>query len=109
MKSTNKKMVMGVVVATAIGTGLGILFAPNKGSKTRKRMKLKVTDTSDEISDRLNHAKDELAKSANDKKKVFNKKLDDAISAMSNKADDIITTLESKLEDVKKKNAKLHK
>jgi len=97
------------ITGIAIGTGLGILFAPYKGSETRDKLKHTVTDTTHDLSDRLKHAKDELTKTAHEKKEAFDKKLDDAVSNMSYKAEDIITALEAKLEELKKKNAQLHK
>lgn len=109
MKNNNGKLALSFLAGAAIGTGLGILFAPDKGSETREKIKQTVTDASHEISDRLKHAKEELTKTANEKKEAFEKKLDATISNMSYKAEDIITSLEAKLEDLKKKNARLQK
>lgn len=100
---------LGLLIGAAIGVGLGILFAPRKGEKTRKKIKGKVAETSHDVSDWLTHAKDDLAKTANDQKKAFDKKLDDSISTLSHEAEEIISSLENKLKDVKKKNAKLQK
>ena len=98
MENRNGKMVMtlltGAAIGTAIGVGVGILFAPRKGRKTRRKIK---------------HSKDELAKTAHDNKEAFEEKLEDVLSTMSYKAEDIITALEHKLEDIKKKNAQLQK
>lgn len=108
MERNNGKSVIGFLIGAAIGTGLGILFAPKKGSKTRRRIKYAVDDVGHDISDWLNHAKDELAKTAHNNKEAFDEKLDDAVSTMSHKAEDIITRLENKLKEVKEKNAQLH-
>lgn len=109
MENNNGNFFMAFLTGAAIGTGLGILFAPHKGSETREKIKHTVADTTHDLSDRLKHAKDELTKTAHEKKEVFDRKLDAAISNMSYKAEDIITSLEAKLEDLKKKNAQLHK
>lgn len=113
MKNNNEKMVMallaGAVIGTAIGTGVGILFAPRKGSKTRRRLRHSVEGSTHDVSKWLKHSRDELTKTAYDNKKAFNRKLEDALSTMSHKAEDIIKALEDKLEDVKKKNAELQK
>lgn len=107
--SNEGKGAVGLLIGAAIGVGLGILFAPRKGEKTRKKIKGKVAETSHDVSDWLTHAKDDLAKTASDQKKAFDKKLDDSMSTLSNEAQEIISSLESKLKDVKKKSAKLQK
>lgn len=103
------KTAVGLLLGAAIGVGVGLLFAPQKGKRTRKKIKGKVTDAGHDVSNWLNHAKDDLAKTANDQKKAFDKKLDASISTLSHEAEEIITGLEKKLKDVKKKNAKLQK
>jgi gas vesicle protein len=109
MENNNGNLFMAFLAGASIGASLGILFAPNKGSETREKIKHTVADTTHDLSERLKHAKDELSKTAQEKKLVFDKTLDDAISNMSYKAEDIINALEGKLEDLKKKNAQLHK
>jgi gas vesicle protein len=108
MENNNENLFMSFLTGAAIGIGLGILFAPYKGSETREKIKHTVVDTTHDISDRLKHAKDELTKTAREKKEAFDKKLDETVSSMSYKAEDIITSLEAKLEDLKKKNAHLN-
>jgi gas vesicle protein len=44
-----KTNVLGVVAGIAIGAVLGVLFAPNKGSKTRKKIKSKTLQAKDEL------------------------------------------------------------
>lgn len=100
---------MALLTGAAIGAGIGILYAPDKGAKTRKRIKKRAMETTDDISNRISHAKEELTKTAEAKKVDFEHKLEETISSMSYKADDIISTLEKKLADLKKKNAALQK
>jgi gas vesicle protein len=47
------KVIGAMLLGAAIGGGLGILFAPHKGSKTRKRLMAKGADVSDAIKDKL--------------------------------------------------------
>lgn len=109
MRNGNGKTVLtllvGAAIGTAVGAGIGILFAPHKGKKTRRRIRHSVEVTTRDVSKWLKNSKDELAETAHENKEAFNKKLEDSISTMSHKAKNIITDLEDKLEDVKKKNA----
>ncbi|SRR5690554_791079 len=107
MDNNNGKLLVAILAGAAIGAGLGILYAPNKGSKTRDKIKHAVADTSEEISDWLKYAKDELTKTASVKKEAFDRKLEDSISNMNDKAGDIISNMENKLETLKKRNANL--
>ncbi|NNK10390.1 MAG: YtxH domain-containing protein [Flavobacteriaceae bacterium] len=102
-------ILLALLSGAAIGAGIGILYAPDEGKKTRKKIKTKVIDGTHDLTDRLVHAKEELTKTVDEKKEDFEHKLEDAISTMSYKADDIIASLERKLEELKVKNAKLQK
>lgn len=45
----SSKVVLGVLSGVAVGAIAGILFAPEKGSKTRKKIMEKGKDFSDEV------------------------------------------------------------
>ena len=49
MKPSN--VVLGVLGGLAVGTVLGILFAPDKGSNTRKKIAQKGTDLKNNLKD----------------------------------------------------------
>jgi len=57
------KILLGVLAGIAAGATLGILFAPAKGSKTRK----KIIEKGDEYADGLNEHIYNLANTVNDK------------------------------------------
>lgn len=109
MTDNSGSILLALLTGAAIGAGIGILYAPNEGKETRRKIKEKASDVSHDLSDRISHAKEELTKTAEEKKMAFEQKLEDTISNMSYKADDIIATLERKLEELKKKNAQLQK
>jgi gas vesicle protein len=51
---STKKLMIGVLTGTALGAVLGILFAPDKGSVTRRRFSKKSYDYSDELEAKFN-------------------------------------------------------
>ncbi len=64
--NTNQKILTAVAVGAAIGGILGVLYAPEKGTETRKKISdrtKKITDAAkeklDELMHKVNHANGE--------------------------------------------------
>ena len=49
------RVVLGVVAGAAVGAVLGILFAPDKGSNTRRKIARKGEDFVGDIKEKANH------------------------------------------------------
>ncbi len=106
MKNNNKgEMLIAIVTGVTIGLGIGVLFAPDKGSKTRKKIKNTAVDTTKDVSDWLTHAKEDLVQTAHDNKEAFDKKIKNTMANMSDKAENILSDMEQKLERLKKMNS----
>lgn len=54
------KVLGALLLGAVIGGTLGILFAPDKGSETRRKISAKGTDLSDGVRDKFNDLLDEL-------------------------------------------------
>ena len=89
MKNKNGKILLALLVGAAIGTGMGILYAPKKGKDTRKKIKHTITDATHEVSEWAKHAKNDLSEMANAKREPVDKKLDGVSSAISRKAENV--------------------
>ena len=98
MSSKNGNSILAILAGAAIGVGLGILFAPDKGSKTREKIKTGFDDLKDEAKEKFSGSKEELKEA-----------VDNLLSKSSYKAEEAITFLEEKLAELKKQNAKLQK
>lgn len=96
-------------VGAVVGAGVGILFAPDEGKKTRKRLKESFDDATDKLRQKL----DDLNQDFKHKKEKFKGSLEENVETLlsrsSYKAEEVIEILEKKLEQLKKANAKLQK
>ena len=53
MKSETTSVLVGIAAGLAIGAALGMLFAPDKGSETRRRISRRSKDQLDDWSEQL--------------------------------------------------------
>jgi gas vesicle protein len=54
----SSKAVLYFLAGAAIGGAVGLLFAPDKGSETRRRISEKGSDLTDSIKERINDMKE---------------------------------------------------
>ena len=102
-------VLLALVTGVAIGVGAGILFAPDKGKNTRKKIKDSVDDTILKLKHRLDVLSQEVREKTSEIKGSLEDRVENLVSKSSYKAEDVITALEKKLAALKEANAKLQK
>ncbi|HPE82416.1 MAG: YtxH domain-containing protein [Aequorivita sp.] len=107
MASNTGQTLIALLTGAAIGAGLGILYAPDKGSKTRDKLSKEAKKAKKKLSKQIQETSHTLSEKAQQAKYSFEQKLNDTLSSASYKADDILLAMEDKLEALRRQNAKL--
>jgi gas vesicle protein len=84
-----KSNVLGIVAGVAVGALLGVLFAPDKGSKTRKKIKNKTS----ELKKNLKEEFDDFLDAAS---KKYNSVVDKGENVLEKEKEKIVNTVNSK-------------
>lgn len=100
MSDNKTAIALALLAGVAVGAGLGILLAPDKGSKTREKIKEGFDDAKKNVKDKFNAAKDKASKVD------VEGSYDELVSTLSEKSEDVISFLETKLNALKKEVAK---
>lgn len=101
--------IIALLTGAIVGAGVALLYAPDKGENTRKRLNEEAKSAKLKFDRQLHETTDQLSKSARKAKTTFDSKLEETLSSASYKADDVMAALEGKLEELRAKNARLHK
>ncbi|WP_298526986.1 YtxH domain-containing protein [uncultured Christiangramia sp.] len=108
MASTGNTL-LALITGAAIGAGVGLLYAPDSGEKTRKKLKDDAQNAQDRLNKKYNETSSNLSEKARKARTDFEVRLEETLSSASHKADDILSAMESKLEELRKQNSKLQK
>lgn len=98
MSNKTGNTLVALLTGAAIGAAIGILFAPDKGSKTREKIKDGFDDAKIDLDNFSETIKSKFSNSKND----IDATLQELLSDSSNTTDDIIAILEEKLNSLKK-------
>ncbi len=109
MSSNAANTLIALVSGAAIGAIVGILFAPDKGEKTRGKIKDGYKDAKNDLKSKYDGLTTEMKKKLTDAKIDLEETYENMLSNMSHKTEDVISFLEIKLAELKEQNAKLQK
>ena len=100
---------LALITGAAIGAGLGLLYAPDSGEKTRKKLRSDAQLAQERLNKRYKETTSNLSEKAKKARYDFEARLEETLSSASYKADDILSAMEAKLEELRKQTAKLKK
>lgn len=80
---------LGIVTAAAVGAVIGLLFAPDEGNKTRKKIKRKTNSLANDLIDALESSKRKANLTADELKAKGEAYKDEAIDAAEKAVDDL--------------------
>jgi len=109
MSQNNGNSIVAILAGVALGATAGILFAPDKGSKTRGKIKDGIDDAKSKAKGKFDEAKNKFQGRYADTKHDVEGSYDELLSNLSHKAEDAISFLEDKLAELRKQNAKFQK
>ncbi len=109
MANKTGQTIVALLTGAAIGAGLGILYAPDKGAATRDKIAKNAAKAQKEINKKIKKTTAVLSSKASEARSRFEDKLEETLSSASYKADDILVAMEDKLEALREQNAKLQK
>jgi len=109
MSNNTGNTLIALLTGALVGAGVGILFAPDKGLKTRGKIKDGYKDAEKDLKKKFDSLSEEVKTKFSSAKVDFEGGYEDLLSNMSYKTEDVISFLETKLAGLKEQNAKLHK
>lgn len=113
----NTNLIAGLLSGAAIGLALGVLYAPEKGVETRKKIKAKANDAKASVVAKAADVKGSIVSKTQDLQNQISARLktgstvedeiNHVVASVGKNTDEVITAMENKLAELKKKNRKV--
>lgn len=100
---------LALITGAAIGAAAGLLYAPEKGEETRRKLGEESKKAQGDFNKKYKETSSNISSKAKQARRDFETRLGETLSSASHKADEILEAMESKLEDLRRQNAKLQK
>jgi gas vesicle protein len=95
------KILVGALVGVAVGATLGVLFAPDKGAATRKKIAKKSDDYAGDVSQKFNGFIDGVAKKVERLKTDATRIAENGKEKMAEMAEEVTSSAKTKSEEVR--------
>ncbi len=105
----NSNIGLALITGAALGATFSILFAPARGSETRKKIAKSTEDAADALLRAGEQLKDSTKERFYEGKDNFESRLNSISSHLNQNSEEYIPLLEKKLEELKKKGRKINK
>lgn len=109
MSNNTGNTLIALITGAIVGAGVGLLYAPQSGEKTRKQIKDEALKAKDKLSDEYDSFSEQVTDFAETTKAKFEDKVQKLFKKANSQADNILAGMESELEELRKKNQELAK
>jgi gas vesicle protein len=101
MDNSQSNSLLALLAGVAIGAGLGILFAPDSGENTRRKIKDGAEGYGDELKSQLNALNEKIRSSVAQQGEHLSDELDSLADVAGEETELMIAKLEARLEQLK--------